>query len=171
MENQMQIQWFPGHMAKTRRLIQENIKLVDLVVEICDARIPFSSRNPEMENLTAGKPRMIILNKSDLADPAATKAWSQWYAQKNITAFGANCKNGAGLQDFQAKVKRVLRQLVLAREEKGMAGMGIRIMVVGIPNVGKSSFINRIVKNNISKVEDKPWVTRGKQWLRIVSDM
>lgn len=165
------IQWFPGHMAKTRKLITDNLKLVDIVLEITDARVPMSSRNPELDQLIEGKPRVIMLNKSDNADPARTKLWLDFYKQKGVPALSCDCKTGNGVSAFIPLVKQTLAELLQRREDKGMSGRAIRIMVVGIPNVGKSSFINRITGSARTKVEDRPGVTRRLQWVSIVKDI
>lgn len=165
------IQWFPGHMAKTRRIICENLKLVDLVVELVDARIPMSSRNPELTEWVSRKPRIILMNKSDNADPAATQKWLDFYKSQNIAALACDCKSGKGTEKFVPLVKDVLSELIDRRANKGMAGRLIRIMVVGIPNVGKSSFINRMANSKRAKVEDRPGVTRAKQWVALESDI
>lgn len=165
------IQWFPGHMAKTRRLITENLKLVDLVLEITDARIPQSSRNPELDNWIAQKPRIIMLNKSDNADSEKTKQWLSYYEKKGIPALACDCKTGNGTKAFMPLVKKVLADVIERREEKGMVGRAIRIMVVGIPNVGKSSFINRMSGSKRAKVEDRPGVTRRTQWVSLSSEL
>lgn len=165
------IQWFPGHMAKTRRLITENLKQVDLVLEIIDARIPQSSRNPELDSWVATKPRIIMLNKSDNADLEKTKLWLDYYKKQGIPALACDCKTGKNVKNFMPLVKDVLSDLIKRREDKGMAGRVIRIMVVGIPNVGKSSFINRISGSKRAKVEDRPGVTRGRQWVSISNEV
>lgn len=163
-----QIQWFPGHMAKTRRAIMSNLKLVDAIAEIVDARVPLSSRNPEMDKLTAGKPRIIILNKCDLADEKATQKWINYFNNKNVTALAVDCKSGKGLKSFVPTVKsKVLKELITKREKNGMSGAPVRLMVVGIPNVGKSSLINRLAGSKRAKVEDRPGVTRVKQWVKL----
>ncbi len=165
------IQWFPGHMAKTRRLIGANLKLVDLVLEITDARIPQSSRNPELDRWIEAKPRMIVLNKCDNADPAATKRWLSYYKKIGVPALACDCKTGAGISAFLPLVKQTLASLIARREAQGMAGRMIRIMVVGVPNVGKSSFINRVAGAKRAKAEDRPGVTRGKQWVSLDKDV
>ncbi|MDD7185657.1 MAG: ribosome biogenesis GTPase YlqF [Oscillospiraceae bacterium] len=168
MEDMKNIQWFPGHMAKTRRLIKSNLPLVDAVVEILDARTPLSSRNPEMDRLTAGKPRMVILNKSDLADEKITEKWLAYFRSQNITAISADCKSGKGVKNFIPAVKnQLLKSLLQKYEEKGIKGKPLRLMIVGIPNVGKSSFINRMAGSKKAKAEDRPGVTRDKQWVKI----
>lgn len=165
------IQWFPGHMAKTRRLIQENLKMVDMILEITDARIPQSSRNPELDKWVNNKARMLILNKADTADPNATQAWIRYYRKKGVAAIACDCKSGKGLDQFMPTVKAQLKELLERRDRKGISGTPIRIMVVGIPNVGKSSFINKMAGSKRAKVEDRPGVTRTKQWVNIGSDM
>ena len=155
-------------MAKTRRLIKSNLSLVDAVVEILDARTPLSSRNPEMDRLTAGKPRMAILNKSDLADEKITEKWLAYFRSQNITAISADCKSGKGVKNFIPAVKnQLLKSLLQKYEEKGIKGKPLRLMIVGIPNVGKSSFINRMAGSKKAKAEDRPGVTRDKQWVKI----
>ena len=162
------IQWFPGHMAKTRRLIKANISLVDAVVELLDARTPLSSGNPEMESLTGGKPRIVLLNKCDVADEKATQAWINYYNKNGVTAMAVDCKSGKGLKNFLPTVKnKVLKELMEKRKAHGMSGATIRLMIVGIPNVGKSSFINRMAGAKRTKVEDRPGVTRTKQWVKL----
>lgn len=167
------IQWFPGHMAKTRRMIKENLNLVDGVVEILDARIPYSSRNPEMDNLVKGKPRMILLNKSDLADPNVTNQWIDYYKKLGFSAvLPIDCKSGKGVKSFLPTLKsQVLNELIARRNNKGMVGVPLKIMIVGIPNVGKSSFINKMAGGKRAKVEDRPGVTRTKQWVKFGDDV
>jgi ribosome biogenesis GTPase A len=165
------VQWFPGHMAKTRRIIKQCLPLVDAVVEITDARIPQSSRNPELDRLIGNKPRIVVLNKCDNADDFVTAKWIEYYKSKGIAAFAADCKTGKGLKNFLPLVKEVLRDLLERRKAKNMSGMAIRLMVVGIPNVGKSSFINRMANAKKTKVEDRPGVTRDKQWVKIDSEV
>lgn len=162
------IQWFPGHMAKTRRMIKENLSLVDGVVEILDARIPFSSRNPEMDRLVKGKPKMLLLNKSDLADPNVTNQWIDYYKKLGVSAvLPIDCKSGKGVKNFLPTLKnQVLNDLIAKRESKGMVGVPLKIMIVGIPNIGKSSFINKMAGGKRAKVEDRPGVTRTKQWVK-----
>jgi len=171
MSQQQNIQWFPGHMAKTRRLIKETLNLVDAVAEIVDARIPVSSRNPELTGIIAGKPRIILLNKCDMADPKATCAWIEHYAKQGIPAIAVDCRSGKGLNQFKTSVKEMLKERLEYYKNKGMAGRGVRIMVVGIPNVGKSSFINRMAGNSKAKVENRPGVTRGNQWFKIDNEL
>ena len=162
------IQWFPGHMAKTRRSIKENLSLVDAVVEIIDARIPLSSQNPEMGRMTAGKPRLLVLNKRDMADNNITDRWISYFRKKGIAAVSMDCKSGKGLKAFTSALEnQVLKDLIETRKAKGMVGSPLRVMVVGIPNVGKSSFINRMSGSKKAKVEDRPGVTRTKQWVKL----
>lgn len=161
------IQWFPGHMAKTRRMIKESLPLVDAVVEIIDARVPVSSRNPELGKLIEEKTRIIVLNKSDMADPSATEKWLKYYKENNIPAISADCKSGKGIKSFVPLVKTVLIDLIEKRKLKGMVGRPLRLMIVGIPNAGKSSFINRMANSRRTKVEDRPGVTRTKQWVKV----
>lgn len=167
MSEQQNIQWFPGHMAKTRRLMRESLKQVDIIVEITDARIPQSSRNPELDNWLSGKPRIIILNKSDSADPNITAEWIKYYKSVGIPALATDCKSKRGLKDVMPLVKSELGDVIERRKARGMAGSLVRMMVVGIPNVGKSSFINAIAKSKRTKVEDRPGVTRGRQWVNV----
>ncbi len=161
------INWFPGHMAKTRRLIKESLPLVDAVCELVDARLPISSRNPEIDDIVGKKPRVILLNKCDLADDKATAKYIKKFADMGIKAIPVDCRSGKGLDKFQPAVKEVLKEKIKANTEKGMGGKALRVMVVGIPNTGKSSFINRMAGKNRAKVADKPGVTRGNQWFSI----
>lgn len=167
MSQMQNIQWFPGHMTKTKRQIQASLKLVDAVAEIIDARIPVSSRNPDLDKLIQNKPRVILLNKCDMANSNATKKWIEYYREKGITAIAVDCKSGKGLNQFAPAVKKVLSKKLENLRAKGMVNPTLRIMIVGIPNVGKSSFINKIAKQNRAKVEDRPGVTRGNQWYTI----
>lgn len=163
-----QIQWFPGHMAKTRRLIAANLKLVDAVAEIVDARAPLSSRNPEMDSLTKGKPRIVILSKCDLADDKATQMWINYFRNNGAEAVAIDCKSGKGIKNVLPAVRtKVLKELMEKRERSGMSGAAVRLMVVGIPNVGKSTFINRLAGTKRAKAEDRPGVTRTKQWVKL----
>lgn len=158
------VQWFPGHMAKTRRLIKESLKLVDGVVEIVDARIPYSSSNPELNDIIRGKPRIVLLNKCDVADSNATNMWVSYYKSKNMFALPVDCRTGKGLNKFIPTVQKALAEVIEKNEQKGMSGKSLRLMVVGIPNTGKSSFINRMAGNSKAKVADKAGVTRQQQW-------
>lgn len=154
-------------MAKTRRLISENLKLVDAVVEVTDARIPRSSRNPEIDSLVGQKPRVIVLNKSDTADESATRAWLEKYKADGISALAVDCKAGKNINRVIPTLRETLKDVIAARESKGMVGRPIRIMVVGVPNVGKSALINKLAGSKRAKVEDRPGVTRGKQWIKL----
>ena len=164
-DTQFQIQWFPGHMAKTRRLIQENLGLVDIVIEIRDARIPYSSQNPEISRLIGDKPRLILLNKASLADPVVSGAWRRYFEKENENCLLVDCITGEGLRAIDLVVAEILKDKLKRWNEKGMTGKKIRAMVVGIPNVGKSSFINRLAGTKKAKVEDRPGVTMTKQWI------
>lgn len=161
------VQWFPGHMAKTRRLIKESLGLVDAVTELLDARIPMSSRNPELDELTGRKPRIVLLNKCDVADDSITKEWIEYFKRRGQYALAVDCRTGKGLNQYHNLVRQVLADKIKANEERGMPGKALRIMVVGIPNTGKSSFINRMAGKNRAKVADKPGVTRHNQWFAI----
>lgn len=167
VEANQTIQWFPGHMAKTRRKIKEILPLIDAVCEVVDARVPISSRNPDLAEIIGDKPRIVILNKCDMADNVKTAEWIEYYKQKGITAIGVDCKSGKGLSRFKDTVKSSLSHKLEYYASKGMVGKPLRVMVVGIPNVGKSSFINRVAKGNKAKVENRPGVTRGNQWFTI----
>ncbi len=158
------VQWFPGHMAKTRRLIKESLNLVDGVVEILDARVPYSSQNPELDGIIKNKPRIILLNKCDVANANATNMWIKYFESKGAYALPVDCKTGRGLNKFDETVKLALSETIEKNESKGMSGKPLRLMVVGIPNTGKSSFINRMGKNAKAKVADKAGVTRHNQW-------
>ena len=171
MAEAQNIQWFPGHMAKTRRKIAETLTLVDAVAEIVDSRIPASSRNPELAGIILNKPRIVLLNKCDMADPAATEQWVKRFREEGATAIPVDCKSGKGLNVFKNSVKELLSDRLEAYRQKGMVGKPLRIMVVGIPNVGKSSFINRMAGGARAKVEDRPGVTRGNQWFRIDNEL
>ena len=161
------VQWFPGHMAKTRRLIKESLTQVDAVTEILDARIPLASRNPEIEEITSGKPRIILLNKCDMADEKVTAQWLSYFRAKGFEAMAVDCKSGKGLNSYQTVIRQVLADRIQANAQRGMAGKLLRVMVVGIPNTGKSSFINKMAGRVRAKVADKPGVTRSNQWFNI----
>lgn len=165
------IQWFPGHMTKTKRQIQASLKLVDAVAEILDARIPLSSKNPDLQKLIQNKPKVVLLNKCDMANQTATSRWIDYYASQGITAIAVDCKSGKGLNKFAPAVNNVLSERRERLKAKGMVNPMLRIMIVGIPNVGKSSFINRVAKQNRAKVEDRPGVTRGNQWYSIAKNI
>lgn len=159
------IQWFPGHMAKTRRLITENLKDVDLVIELLDARIPKSSENPEIARLVAAKPRLTLLSKSSLADPAATDAWKKAFAEAGRECIFYDCRTGEGMNAIAPAARRLCADKLERYHEKGMDGRKLRAMIVGIPNVGKSSLINKLAATNKAKVENRPGVTLTKQWI------
>ena len=167
MQETMNIQWFPGHMTKARRMISENIKLVDAVCEVIDARIPYSSRNPDLDELTGGKSRLIILNRIDQADPEATKMWYSRLKADGAAVLETDCKSGKGVSGFSAAVRKLLAERLAYYASKGQTGRQLRVMVLGIPNVGKSSLINRIAKRRAAATSDRPGVTRGKQWIGI----
>ena len=161
------VQWFPGHMAKTRRIIKESLKLVDGVVELVDARIPYSSSNPDLDLIIKNKPRIVLLNKCDIADQDATKIWIDYYKTKNLYALPVDCRTGKGLSSFTPTVQKALSNVIERNNEKGMRGKSLRLMVVGIPNTGKSSFINRMAGSSRAKVADKAGVTRKQQWFAV----
>lgn len=161
------IQWFPGHMTRTKRQIKESIKLIDAVAEIVDARVPMSSRNPDLTEMVNNKPRLILLNKCDAADPDATAKWMRRFESDGVRAMAVDCRSGTGLKAFVPEVKKLLADRITALKEKGMGGKSLRVMVVGIPNVGKSSFINKMIGGTKAKVEDRPGVTRGNQWFSV----
>lgn len=167
MSENQNIQWFPGHMTKTKRKIESSLKLVDAVAEVIDARVPISSRNPDLDKIIQKKPRIIILNKCDMADPKKTAQWISYYKAKGITAIAVDCKSGKGINNFSPTVKTLFADKIKQWESKGMVGRTIRVMVVGIPNVGKSSFINKLTKKTGAKAEDRPGVTRGNQWFTV----
>lgn len=167
----MNIQWFPGHMTKAQRMIEENIKMVDAVCEILDARIPRSSRNPDIDRLAAGKPRLVILNRTDLADPAMTARWRRYFEQQGMAILETDAKSGKGVANFAPAVRRLLRDKISEYEAKGQVGRTLRVMILGIPNVGKSTFINKVAGRKAAIAGDKPGVTRGKQWINIDSGL
>ena len=162
----MNIQWYPGHMTKTRRMIAEQLKNVDAVCEILDARIPISSRNPDVDELTAGKPRLVVLNRVDQADKASTDRWAAYFRGKGYAVLESDAKSGQGTARFAGAVRELLAEKIRAYEEKGQNRV-IRVMILGIPNVGKSTFINKIAGRKTAKTEDRPGVTRSKQWVPI----
>ncbi len=167
MNEKQNIQWFPGHMKKTERKIKESLSLVDAIAEIVDARVPVSSRNPELSKIISGKPRLILLNKCDIADVNANKRWIEFYKSQGIIALPVDCKTGKGVNLFVSSAKELLKDKLEYYHSKGMVGKTLKIMVVGIPNVGKSSFINRMAKASRAIVQDRPGVTRGNQWYKI----
>lgn len=167
----MNIQWFPGHMTKAQRMIEDNIKLVDAVCEILDARIPNSSRNPDIDRLAAGKPRLIIMNRTDLADPALTARWRKYFESRGMAILETDAKSGKGVNGFAPAVRRLLADKLKEYEAKGQVGRPLRVMILGIPNVGKSTFINKVAGRKAAVAGDRPGVTRGKQWISIDSGL
>ena len=163
----MNIQWFPGHMTRAQRMIEENLKLVDAVCEILDARIPASSRNPDIDRLAAGKPRLVILNRTDLADPAATARWRRWFQAQGIGILETDARTGKGVNGFVPAVRELLKEKLADYAARGQAGRPLRVMILGIPNVGKSTFINKVAGRKAAIAGDKPGVTRGRQWINI----
>jgi len=161
----MNIQWFPGHMTKARRMIEDNLTLIDAVCEIIDARIPYSSRNPDVGALTRSKPRLVIFNRADQADPAATRLWLEYFRANNTAVLETDSSGGRGISAFPSAIKSLLRAQIEARREKGQEGRPLRCMVLGIPNVGKSTFINKVAGRRAANASDKPGVTRGRQWI------
>ena len=162
----MNFQWYPGHMAKTRRLIDENLKLIDVVVEIIDARVPASSRNPDFDELFASKPRIVVMNKFDLADERATAAWEKWFAAQGVRVILTNSMSGKGIDKITGEAKQAIADKIARNAERGLT-KAVRLMVAGIPNVGKSSLINRLSGRASAKTGDRPGVTKGKQWIRL----
>lgn len=171
MYEKMNIQWFPGHMTKTQRMIEENLKMVDAVCELLDARIPGASRNPDIDRLAGDKPRLIILNRIDLADPAVTARWKKYYEGRGFSVLETDAKNGRGVSGFAPAVRRLLADKLRDYESKGQVGRTLRVMILGIPNVGKSTFINRVAGRKAAIAGDRPGVTRGKQWINIDSGL
>ncbi len=167
MEGELNIQWFPGHMAKARREVRENMKIVDAVCEIIDSRIPASSRNPDITEITGNKPRIIVMNRADQADPAETEKWREFYRGNGRAVLETDCASGKGCEKFTGTVRTLLRDKLEAWSAKGVKGKTLRVMVLGIPNVGKSSFINRMTRRRAAEVSDRPGVTRGRQWVNL----
>lgn len=165
------LSWFPGHMTKTRRMITAEIKNMDAVCEILDARIPLSSRNPDVDELTAGKPRLVVLNRVDQADPGETRRWTAYFREKGYAVLEANAKGSAGTAQFAAAVRELLRDKLAAWAQRGQAGRTVRVMVLGIPNVGKSTLINKVARRKTARAEDRPGVTRSKQWVPVDSTL
>lgn len=165
-QDRMNIQWYPGHMTKTRRQMEADLKQVDAVCEILDARIPISSRNPDIDSICGNKPRIVIMNRMDLADPSATKQWITYFRDKGMAAIATDCKTKRGINDFQPAVRALLKEKIDRDAAKGMK-RSLRIMIVGIPNVGKSTLINQISGRKGAKAENRPGVTRGKQWVTV----
>jgi len=167
MDNEINIQWFPGHMTKARRMIADNIKIIDAVCEVIDARIPYSSRNPDLGDMTGGKPRLLILNRIDQADPGVTKQWRARFQEDGWAVLETDSHSGKGIAGFPAAARTLLKDRLAYYSSKGQTGRKLRLMVVGIPNVGKSSFINRVANRRAAMTSDKPGVTRGKQWISV----
>lgn len=163
----MNYQWYPGHMTKARRMMQENIKLIDLVIELVDARIPISSRNPDIDELGKGKSRIILLNKSDLADPVWNKKWVEYFSNQEMGVLEINSRTGMGIKSIQGLVQEVCKEKIERDRKRGIVNRPVRAMVVGIPNVGKSTFINSFAGKACAKTGNKPGVTKGKQWIRL----
>ncbi len=161
------IQWYPGHMTKARRAMQEDIKLIDLIIELVDARVPLSSRNPDIDKMGQGKARLVLMNKSDLADPAVNKAWIAWFAGQGIKALEINAQSGQGIKQIQGAVQEVCKEKIERDRRRGILNRPVRAMVAGIPNVGKSTFINSFAGKACTKTGNKPGVTKGKQWIRL----
>lgn len=166
-EKKMNIQWYPGHMTKTRRMMEEDLKLVDAVCEILDARIPISSRNPDIDTICGAKPRLVILNRIDMADPAMVRRWADYFKSRGMAVLLTDCKSRRGINGFVQAVRQLLAEKLKRYAEKGQIGRPLKIMVVGIPNVGKSTFINQIAGRKGAKAENRPGVTRGKQWVTV----
>ena len=171
MAQMQNIQWFPGHMTKTKRQMKESLRLIDAVAELVDARVPYSSRNPDLPEMVGDKPRLILLNKCDMADPSVTAEWIKYYASSGITALPVDCRTGTGISAFTPAVRGLIGDKLACLREKGMVGATLRVMVVGIPNCGKSSFINRLSRGSKAKVEDRPGVTRGNQWFTVAKGL
>ena len=167
MSDELNIQWYPGHMTKTRRMMEDNLTLVDAVCELLDARIPLSSRNPDIAALCGNKPRMVILNRADLADPAMTAKWMAWFKSQGLAAIQTDCKSRKGVSSFVPAVRTLLSEKLQRYAEKGQTGRPLKLMIVGIPNVGKSTFINQVSGRKGAKAENRPGVTRGKQWVTV----
>jgi len=167
----MNIQWYPGHMTKTRRQMEADLKLIDLVAELIDARIPVSSRNPDIDAIVGNKPRLVVLNRADQADPAGNQAWGRYFREKGIAVLETDAKTGRGVDKFSSVIQQALAEEIARWKAKGQVGRPVRAMVVGVPNVGKSTFINKVAKRKSAKAGDKPGVTRGKQWVAVDSGL
>jgi len=167
----MNIQWYPGHMTKAKRMMQENIKLIDVVVELVDARVPISSQNPEVRQLANQKPRIVVFNKIDLADPAQTDKWEKWFKEDGYVVAKVNSQNGQGIKQIGQAVKVACKEKIARNKRRGLINKPMRAMVVGIPNVGKSTFINKLVGKSSAKTGNKPGVTKGKQWLKLKNEI
>ena len=166
----MHIQWYPGHMTKTRRMMEETISLVDIVIELVDARIPYSSKNPDLDELAKNKHRILLMNKSDLADPAATEIWTKYFEEKGFHVIEMNAIKGTGMADVTNAARALMKDKIEKLRARGRINVPIRAMIAGIPNVGKSTFINKYVGKTTAKTGDKPGVTRGKQWIKLKKD-
>ena len=167
----MTIQWFPGHMTRARREIEEKLKLIDLVIELLDARIPLSSRNPMIDEILKGKPRLVLLNKADLADPRATERWLQYFAEEGLTALPIDASSGTKVNEIPVRAKQLMQSKIEAQLRKGINPRAIRASIVGIPNVGKSTLINKLAGKSIAATGDKPGVTKGQQWIKVGTEM
>lgn len=167
----MNIQWYPGHMTKAKRMMQEDIKLIDLVIELVDARVPLSSRNPDIDDLGKNKARLILLNKSDLSDERVNREWAAYFKEKGFLVLEINSKTGAGLKGIQNAVKEACKEKIERDRKRGIKNRPVRAMVVGIPNVGKSTFINAFAGKACTKTGNKPGVTKGKQWIRLNKEL
>lgn len=167
----MNYQWYPGHMTKAKRQMTEDLKLIDLVIEIIDARIPYSSRNPDIDTLATNKSRMILLNKADLSDAAVNKEWIEYYKNKGIICKEIDSKNAVGIKDIQKLIEQACAQKIERDRKRGIINSRVRAMILGIPNVGKSTFINALAKKACAKTGNKPGVTRGKQWIKITKSV
>ncbi|MDQ2087206.1 ribosome biogenesis GTPase YlqF [Herbivorax sp. ANBcel31] len=167
----MNIQWFPGHMSKTKRLLSENLKMVDVVIELLDARIPVSSKNPEIDNIVNNKPKIIVLNKSDLADEKVSDIWKKWYSSKGYTSIFVNSINGSGIKQLKSKMRDIMKDRIKKDRERGRIFRPVKAMIVGVPNVGKSSLINKIAGKGRTSTGDRPGVTRGKQWINVNNEI
>jgi ribosome biogenesis GTPase A len=167
----MNYQWYPGHMTKAKRMMEENIKLIDIVIEVLDARIPLSSRNPDIDTLGKNKSRLILLNKSDLADEKVNALWKTWFEEKGYFVVEVNARSGAGIRQINTVVKEACKEKIERDRKRGILNRPVRAMVVGIPNVGKSTFINSYAKKACTKTGNKPGVTKGKQWIKLNKDL
>lgn len=163
----MNIQWYPGHMTKAKRMMQEDIKLIDIVIELLDARVPLSSRNPDIDALANNKYRLVLLNKCDLADETINKKWEAWFQEKGIMVITINARDGQGMKAITSKIQEACREKIERDRKRGIINRPIRAMIAGIPNVGKSTFINSYAKKACTKVGNRPGVTKGKQWIRL----
>lgn len=163
----MKIEWYPGHMTRAKRMMQENIRIVDVVIELVDARLPFSSKNPDIDKLAEGKARLLIINRKDMADEAVTKRWEEYYRRNGLAVLSVDSRSGAGVRKVTGMVQEACREKIQRDRKRGIVNRPLRAMVVGIPNVGKSTFINRLIGRNSAATGNKPGVTRGKQWIRL----